>query len=164
MELVELLMVEHAALRLQMRGLVERPDVRQFLSLSSFLLEHHAKLEDLAFFPKMAAVLDGKEFRPLKGLSSDHRLILTLVENMKKWTQEGRQDFFEKRMKTFVDVVLKHNLDEERLAFPLWSRVGEDERRDATLQARRMIEAFPEDAYFSITGLTREFIAMALPG
>jgi hemerythrin superfamily protein len=152
-ELSELLMVEHAALRIRLHELLETQSQELFQKANRFVLECHAKVEDEVFFP----VLYSQISESLKKLEADHKLILTLSSSLLNFVKQGKEELFRKRVKTYVTTVLEHNQQEEILVFPYWKSVSNDTAKSALEHVKRIIQAFGVDEYLEFTGMSKQF-------
>jgi hemerythrin superfamily protein len=154
MNVFELLMVEHAVLRIRLSQLTATRDKRLFEVCNRFVLECHARVEDEVAFPLLEKNAP-QASRWLGKLEADHRLISTLAANMVSWIKEGKDDLYERRLDTYIKTVVDHNLAEETLVFPLWKHVADG--GDALGRAKAIIRGFGEKEYFEFTGISREF-------
>ncbi len=73
-----------------------------FFDFNELLLNCHAEVEDEILFPRIEEALPGdiQPGRNLGRIGADHKLIVTLAGNMKRWADERKYDLFTERMKT----------------------------------------------------------------
>jgi len=154
-ELSELLMMEHAALRTRLNELLQTQSIELFQKVNRFVLECHAKIEDEVFFPLLH--FDAQISQNLRKLEADHKLISTLSSNMIEWIKEGKRELFQRRIETYAKTVLEHNLQEEKLVFPYWKRVSKNDAKEALEKAKKIIEKFGKREYLEFTGISKNF-------
>ena len=102
MNIIEQLMVEHAALRLHFRYAREtNPD--KIYEMEDFIRNCHAKIEDEVVFPKLKVSLDSpsnaKLTQVILRLEADHKLIDTMGDQITQ-NSSGRRRNTEKKNPT----------------------------------------------------------------
>ena len=165
MSLVDLLMVEHASLRLHFRYFREMNSDLIF-ELEDFISKSHSKVEDEIVFPRLTQLspADADLARKINRLIEDHELLAGLGENMRVWATEGPKELDVKRIALYADTVMSHNASEEALVFPLWIASAQDEA-EACRKARSIIEEFGVDRYLRVTGISKPLLDSLLrPG
>ncbi len=156
MNAVELLMLEHASLRLHFR-LIKEGDSDFIYELDDFIRNCHSRIEDEILFPDIRASLRGDD-HPQKVLirfEHDHELISELGEQVRVATVQEVDETLRKKIMLYVDTVETHNADEEHLIFPSWKRSNKE---DLTKRIRKTIEVFGTDRYFRTTGISKELL------
>jgi hemerythrin superfamily protein len=132
-DLVTLLKIEHAVFKVRFSLLQKLPDDsfwEEFSALHRFIVEVHARAEDLYVFP----LFPEREIRPL---AADHRLIQSLGDYIVR--ERDRR-----RFERYVAVVTYHNDHEELEVFP---KVG---GRPAPLD---VVERYGFENYAKMVGL-----------
>ncbi|MGI0078230.1 MAG: hemerythrin domain-containing protein [Nitrososphaerales archaeon] len=158
MNIVELMMMEHAALRLHIRFVREK-NSDSIYEIEDFVRNCHAKIEDEIIFPKLKELLAPKGEQLVKALfrlEADHRLIEMIGEQINVKTAEGDLETLRKRTMLYADTLESHNSSEETLVFPFWEVSGPRENSDALLKAKKIIEEYGRDRYFRITGISQK--------
>jgi len=85
MNIIELIMAEHASLRLHFRFVRERSSDPRF-ELEDFVRNYHAKVEDEIIFPALKQMIGSQNeqlIRVISRLEEDHRLIAMTGEQLK---------------------------------------------------------------------------------
>ena len=150
-------MAEHSALRLHFRYLGS--NLESIYELEDFVRNCHAKIEDEVVFPAIRKSLESKFVEEtVSRLEADHKLIDKIGDQIKQKTVEGDMDVLRKRIQLYSNTVLSHNASEESLLFDHWN-VSEALESEATSGARKIIEVFGVNRYFSITGISEKFFA-----
>lgn len=160
MNLTELLMAEHAALRVYFRHL--RYLNSDFLfELDDFVVNCHAKIEDEVVFPEMRK-LAGPEDRGVetttKRMEDEHRLLQMLGNGIRVAVAEGSKDVDRGKVMLYADTLESHNSSEETLLFPGWKASGEQEAQ-AVSGALRIIHDYGVERYLKVTGFSQEFLS-----
>lgn len=156
MNIIEQLMVEHAALRLHFHFAREK-DFDAIYELEEFVRTCHARIEDELVFPKLKAWIPqslkdtlGKD---LSRLEADHKLIEKIGDQIRARTVEGDAETLTKRILLYMNTVESHNAGEESLIFPYW-KASETEECEAKSGAWKVIQSFGLNRYFAITGFS----------
>jgi hemerythrin superfamily protein len=163
MNLIDLLMTEHVALRVHF--LYSRDLNRdRIFEIDTFLTNSHAKIEDEVVFPRIAEASSNEELvaRAVKKYKEEHALISSFGENMRVWAAEGEAALFRERIGLYIDTVASHNVDEEVKLFPKWSKVSEELRKKSLDESKQIIHDFGFDRYFMITGISRELLESSI--
>lgn len=154
MNSVELLMVEHAALRLHFR-FARDVNSDAIYEVEEFVRNCHARVEDEVIFPKLRESGNAKLEQVLSRLEADHKLIDTIGDQIKTRTAQGDVETLRKRISLYMSTVESHNSSEESLIFQYW-KAGEEQ--DAVSKARKIIEEFGLNRYFMITGISEKLL------
>ena len=155
MNIIELLMVEHASLRLHFRFMREKSSDLIY-EAEDFVRNCHAKVEDELVFPRLNQILATKEVDLVKALSrieADHKLIEKIGDQIKNSTAQADTATLKKRIMLYANTVESHNSSEESLIFQHW-QASEAESREIMSKAKEVIEQFGRDRYFRITGIS----------
>ena len=162
MSLIDLLMAEHASLRLHFRYFRDMNSDLIF-ELEDFISKCHSKVEDEIVFPTLTQIspADAELARKITRLIEDHELLAGLGENMRVWATEGPKELDGKRIGLYADTVMSHNASEEALVFPLWNTSAQDEA-EACRKARNIIEEFGMDRYLRVTGISKPLLESLL--
>lgn len=151
MDLAELLMFEHAVIRVRSEHIeFEGPS---FEDMNRFVLKWHASIEDEVLFPILREHFSSRSaiVSDIDRISADHKLIQTLGENLEKWKKEGNEELFNERISLYVRLIREHNDKEEESIFHLWKEISEATRKETMSRA---IEAFKSGALEWYTGYT----------
>lgn len=134
MDLIGLLKLEHAALKIHFYYLQMLPDDavwREFQRIHDFIIKVHARQEDLYVFP----LFEEKVVHPF---SADHKLIESFGDNISR--ERNRQ-----RIERYIETVIYHNDREEADLFPLAARPLEMDPS--------VIDKYGRENYKKFTGL-----------
>jgi hemerythrin superfamily protein len=156
---MELMMVEHASIRVHLRFIREKSSDSVY-EVEDFVRNCHAKIEDEIIFPKLKSVLAPKDDQLIKVLSrleADHRLIEKIGDQIKIKTAEGDLETLRKRTMLYADTLESHNASEETLIFPFWEK-NKSEDGEIMRGAKKIIEEFGQDRYFRITGISERLL------
>jgi len=157
MNLVDLLTLEHAALRVHF-GYFYQGRAEKLYEVAEFVISCHARVEDAVVFPGLRQLLSrrgiGKGLQALDRLSADHKMISTLYENLRKWTVEGEAELVSKRGLMFAQITQSHNTNEEILIFPYWSGLDKEERSAALELTKSIIKEYGLERYYAVTGIS----------
>jgi hemerythrin superfamily protein len=160
MNIIEQLMMEHAALRLHFR-FARESNSEAIYEIEEFVRKCHAKIEDEVVFPSLMNHLtstgDDKLRDVLLRLEADHKLIDTIGDQIKIRTAQGDVDTLRKRILLYMNTIESHNSSEESLIFQHWS-AKDAEEHDAVSNARKIIEEFGLNRYFAITGISEKLL------
>ncbi len=163
MNIIELMMIEHASLRLHVRFVRER-NTDSIYEVEDFVRNCHAKVEDEIVFPKLKQILAPKDEQLVKILSrleADHRLIETIGERIKVSTTQAETEMLRKRVMLYANTLESHNSSEEDLVFPFWQSDGTKDENEVMSRAKKIIEEFGRDRYFRITGISEKLFDLA---
>ncbi|NON61253.1 MULTISPECIES: hemerythrin domain-containing protein [Acidianus] len=131
-----LLLFEHAVLRIRLPLILKLKDeekLNEFEKLHDFVVNSHAKVEDIVVFPLV-------EKKIVDPYSHDHLLIKKYGDGILK---DRRMDWIERYIKTVLD----HNKGEEEKVFPTL-------KQEISLEPSiRIIKEFGNEKYYYITGL-----------
>lgn len=145
-------MIEHQALRLHFRYIRET-NFNSIYEIEEFVRKCHARIEEEIVFPKLNEVDQIKQ--NLSRLSADHKLIDTIGDQIKLRTAQGDLETLKKRVLLYVNTVESHNSSEESLIFQYW-KVGETTEKETVSGARKIIDEFGLNRYFTITGVSQK--------
>lgn len=154
MNIIELLMTEHSALRVHFRYLGVNSDL--IYELEDFVRNCHARIEDEVVFPELRKSPDAKAIeKTISRLEADHKLIDTIGDQIKQRTVEGDLDILRKRIQLYANTILSHNASEESSIFGYWNATEAVETQVVSM-ARKIIESFGFNRYFAITGVSEK--------
>lgn len=159
MDLVELLMSEHASLRIYFRHLREmKSDF--FFELDDFIINCHAKIEDEAVFP---ILLRGGPDSPIsqttKRLMDEHELVKMLGNNMRLYAAQEKAELGKDKITLYADTVESHNTAEEISVFKAWKDASNEVKQKAAEQAKEIIRSFGLERYLRVTGFSQEYLS-----
>ena len=161
MNIIEQLMVDHAALRLHF-SFIRRTDYDSIYELEEFVRSCHARIEDEIVFPKIRKSLttpdDTKLSQDISRLEADHKLIDMIGDQIKVRTTQGDIEMLKKRALLYMSTVESHNSSEESLIFQLWHQDNREENREAAMRASKIIQEFGLNRYFRITGMSEKLL------
>lgn len=158
MDLAELLMFEHAVIRIKSELIGS--DNSSFGEMNRFVLKWHANIEDEIFFPTLREQFseNNELVSDVKRIGADHKLIQTLGENLEKWKSEGKEERFRERLDLYVKLLREHNDLEEEALFPYW-KILPDEVKAKTME--KTVGAFNPGIlgwYCAYTGISERFV------
>jgi len=163
MNVIELLMTEHASLRLHFQYARKTANWDSIYEVEDFVSNCHAKTEDELVFPKLEKEFlrssDKETLKILSRLEADHKLIGTIGDQIKLKTTQGDTESLRKRILLYANTVESHNSSEEALIFRYWPKLGSatNEGQEPILeQVRRIIQDYGMNRYFQITGISQE--------
>lgn len=161
MNLIELLMAEHASLRVYFRHL--RYLNSDFIfELDDFVVNCHAKVEDEVIFPEMrkAAGVESERINTVtKRMEEEHKVLQMLGNNIRLAVAEGNKDIDRSKIMLYADTLESHNSSEETLLFPDW-KVDSELEHQAVSKASQIIHDFGLERYLKVTGLSQEFLSL----
>jgi hemerythrin superfamily protein len=154
MNVIEQLMVEHAAIRLRLNSIrASETNSDSIYDLDEFVIKCHARIEDDLVFPRLMEMLtsEGREEleKTLSRIEADHKLIQKISEQIKFATEKGDSEILRKRIMLYCTTVETHNLAEENLIFPYW-------KSEEKIDTKKIIDEFGRDRYFKITGVSQK--------
>lgn len=132
MDLVELLMSEHAPLRIYFRHL---RDMRfdSFFELDDFVVNCHARMEDEALFPTLDV--------PTKRLQTEHEVLKMLSNGIRVSMAEEKSELDKNKVALYADTLESHNTREEKTVFRAGDRSART--REKRRQRRRWKSSDP---------------------
>ncbi|MGC8661311.1 MAG: hemerythrin domain-containing protein [Nitrososphaeria archaeon] len=157
MEPVDLLLYEHSALRVLKSEWENGYQRIEFKKINDFVINHHARVEDLYVFPKIKASNpnDTDLVKNIDRISADHKLIETLGNNIVKWINGNDEDMLKRRIPVYWKILSEHNMSEEKTIF---YRLNDSlESIDGILES---ITSFGIDEYIKITGISSPMLEM----
>jgi hemerythrin superfamily protein len=165
MNIVELLMAEHASLRLHFQYARKTANWDSIYEVEDFVRNCHAKIEDELVFPKLekelARAQDPETVKVLSRLEADHKLIGAIGDQIKLRTTEGDIDTLRKRILLYSSTVESHNSSEESIIFQYWNNLGsatDEQQKDRVRQMHKIIQEFGLNRYFQITGISEKLL------
>lgn len=153
MDAVELLMMEHSALRIRS----ERNEFVNIMEFRIFLMDIHVSVEEKVVFPELVALGDSETKKTVESLIADHKLLDKLYSNLIKW-KSGENPLYEQRIPLFYQTLTFHNSQEEKLVFPLWKSLEPEKAREDVKSALEIIGSAGIDIYKKETGISTEMI------
>lgn len=158
MDLSELLMVEHSAIRREVRDV--RDDFAKFQDLNSFVINYHALIEDEIFFPAISESFkeDDKFVEIVDRISKDHQLISKLGENLTEWHNRGKDDLVRERIQLYIRLLTDHNNSEEKEIFKRWILMDKEKSDEHLRTAIKRIREIGADRYQAFTGISEKFL------
>ncbi|MDG6928224.1 MAG: hemerythrin domain-containing protein [Nitrososphaerota archaeon] len=157
MDPVDLLLYEHSALRVlksEWEGGYQRVD---FKTLNDFVVNHHARVEDIYVFPMIKASNpdDLDLAKSVDRISADHKLIETLGSNIVKWINSNDIDMLKRRIPVYWKILSEHNMTEEKAVF--YRLKGTLDSVNGIVES---IKSFGIDEYIKITGISSSMLEM----
>ena len=162
MNIIELIMVEHASLRLHFRFVREK-SADTIFEVEDFVRNCHARVEDEIIFPSLRQMLGSNNeqlTRIISRLEADHKLIKKIGEQIKVSTVQDETEAMRKKILLYADTVESHNSSEETLIFQFW-QADEAKENESVMQAKSIIEEFGRERYFKMTGISERLFDMA---
>ena len=153
MDAVELLMMEHSALRIRS----ERNEFVNIMEFRIFLMDIHVSVEEKVVFPELVALGDSETKKTVESLIADHKLLDKLYSNLIKW-KSGENPLYEQRIPLFYQTLTFHNSQEEKLVFPLWKSLEPEKAREDVKSSLEIIGSAGIDIYKKETGISTEMI------
>lgn len=156
MNVIELLMVEHASLRLHFHFARKTSSWDAIYDVEEFVRKSHAKVEDEVVFPRLRAMAKGGDVqKAISRLEADHKLIDKIGEQIRERTVSGNDpDTLRKRILLYATTVESHNASEESLIFPYWEQEYDEENKTTADLTRTIVGNFGLNRYFQITGIS----------
>ena len=153
MDAVELLMMDHSALRIRS----ERNEFVNIMEFRIFLMDIHVSVEEKVVFPELVALGDSETKKTVESLIADHKLLDKLYSNLIKW-KSGENPLYEQRIPLFYQTLTFHNSQEEKLVFPLWKSLEPEKAREDVKSSLEIIGSAGIDIYKKETGISTEMI------
>jgi len=161
MDLAELLMIDHLAIRSKSRWNIPGNNRELFIDFATFIDDCHVQVEERVFFPTITQFeWEDKEYfkATVNRIKADHKLIKTLGNNLKKWLSSENSNF-ELRLPLYYRTVEEHNSSEEKSIFNRWNTLPEEARTLALKDSLEIIDGFGIEKYIDETGSSNEFIS-----
>ena len=156
MNIIELLMAEHAALRVHFRHNGSSYD--SIYEVEDYVRNCHARIEDEIVFPELRKSAQAKEIeKTISRLEADHKLIDKIGDQIRERTVQGDVETLRKRVQLYASTVVSHNASEESLIFRYWNATDLVERKVVAM-ARKIIENFGLDRYSLVTGISEKLL------
>jgi hemerythrin superfamily protein len=153
MDAVELLMIDHSAIRIR----AEKNEFVDMMEFRGFLMDIHVAIEEKVVFPELASLGDNETKKTIDSLIADHKLLDKLYSNLMKW-KAGQNPLYEQRVPLFYQTLTFHNSQEEKLVFPLWKNLEMERAKADKKSALEIIESSGLNAYMKETGISDEMI------
>lgn len=155
-DIVELLMVEHQAIR-HLSRYIRRNSDEDLMGFHEYLKNVHIEIEEKIVFPILLEVgdqVDSALKLTIDQLIVDHKSIDSLESEILSLWKNGRQNTAIEKTNLYFRLLWDHNLSEDNLVFPLWKKVGEKDMIAAMNEARSIIDNFGRDIYTELIGLS----------
>ena len=162
MDVVEVLMTEHTAIRNTSGNLIIDSDSNDFQLFVEYLKNCHIEIEEKIFVPVMKQVYSGENADLIKNIDrimADHRLLETLTTNIIKWKNEDNSEILKTRVPMFFRLLQDHNNSEEDSLFTHWKNIERDIKKNTVTEVGNIIESFGLDSYSRVTGISRDFFS-----
>ncbi|WMT50442.1 MAG: hemerythrin domain-containing protein [Ferroplasma sp.] len=153
MDAVELLMIDHSALRIKS----EDHEIINMMEFRIFLMDIHVGIEEKIVFPELLTLGDYETKKSIDGMIADHKLLDKLYTNLMKW-KSGENPLYEERVPLFYKTLTFHNSREEKLVFPLWKKLEPEIAENDIKAALEIIESSGIDIYMRETGISDDMI------
>ena len=153
MDAVELLMIDHSALRIKS----EDREIINMMEFRIFLMDIHVGIEEKVVFPELVLLGNSETKKTIDSLIADHKLLDKLYSNLIKW-KSGENPLYEQRIPLFYQTLIFHNSQEEKLVFPLWKNLEPEVAKNDIKTALEIINASGVDTYMKETGISADMI------
>ena len=153
MDAVELLMIDHSALRIKS----EDREIINMMEFRIFLMDIHVGIEEKVVFPELVLLGNSETKKTIESLIADHKLLDKLYSNLIKW-KSGENPLYEQRIPLFYQTLTFHNSQEEKLVFPLWKNLEPEVAKNDIKTALEIINASGVDTYMKETGISADMI------
>ena len=153
MDAVELLMMDHSALRIKS----EDREIINMMEFRIFLMDIHVGIEEKVVFPELVLLGNSETKKTIDSLIADHKLLDKLYSNLIKW-KSGENPLYEQRIPLFYQTLTFHNSQEEKLVFPLWKNLEPEVAKNDIKTALEIINASGVDTYMKETGISADMI------
>jgi hemerythrin superfamily protein len=155
-DLVELLMVEHSAIR-HISKYISFNGGDDLSGFHEYLKNVHIELEEKIVFPLLMSTNDGRDkdlLTTIDQLKVDHKSIDDLAENISGlWAKEDKNTAIDKT-KLYFRLLKDHNNSEDGSIFLLWKNVDGREMATAMKEARNIIDSFGRELYIDLMALS----------
>ncbi|MDA4131005.1 MAG: hemerythrin domain-containing protein [Thaumarchaeota archaeon] len=165
MNAVELLMVEHASLRLHFQYARKTANWDSIYEIEDFVRNCHARSEDEVVFPQLQKEFvrssNQETLKILSRLEADHKLIDTIGDQIKSRTVQGDTETLRKRILLYANTVESHNSSEEALIFQYWKNLDttiDESAQNSVSLFRQIIQDYGLNRYFQITGISEKLL------
>ena len=162
MDVVEVLMTEHTAIRNISGNLMIDSDSSDFQLFVEYLKKCHIEIEEKVFVPVMKQVYNGENADLIKNIDrimADHKLLETLATNIIKWKNEENSEILKNRVPMFFRLLQDHNNSEEDSLFAYWKNIESEVKKNTVTEVGNIIESFGLNAYSGVTGISRDFFS-----
>ena len=162
MDVVEVLMTEHSAIRHISNNFKFDSESSDFQVFVEYLKKCHIEIEERVFVPVMKDVYGGEKMdliRNVDRIMADHRLLETLASNIIKWKDEENFDILKPRVPLFFKLLQDHNTSEEDSLFTYWKDIQDNVKKNTMTEVGNIIESFGLGSYSMITGISKDFFS-----
>ena len=157
-DLVEILMIEHLAMKRMKEKQVTGISNEEFSSFHAFLMNVHVEVEEKIVFPELIEPQWDDQVQyaeKIEKIKADHKLINTLATNLKKWYDGGNIKTYNDRIPLYFRLLVDHNTLEEREVFPRWKDLNKfDESGKLAKECMNIIESYGEGDYLKMLDLS----------
>ncbi|MCL4453255.1 hemerythrin domain-containing protein [Ferroplasma sp.] len=153
MDAVELLMMDHSALRI----ISEHNEFTNMMEFRIFLMDIHVSIEEKVVFPELVSLGNRDTKKIVDSLIADHKLLDKLYSNLIKW-KSAENPLYEARIPLFYQTLTFHNSQEEKLVFPLWKKLEPEKAKNDIKTALEIIGSSGIDIYMKETGISNDMI------
>ena len=157
-DLVEILMIEHLAMKRMKEKQVTGISNEEFSSFHAFLMNVHVEVEEKIVFPELIEPQWDDQVQyaeKIEKIKADHKLINTLATNLKKWYDGGNIKTYNDRIPLYFRLLVDHNTLEEREVFPRWKDLNKfDESGKLAKECKNIIESYGEGDYLKMLDLS----------
>lgn len=162
--IIEMLKVEHLAIKKYINNITPQNRYDTFIGIKDFIFNVHAMIEDMVFFPRMMAYLRMPEdlTETIRRISSDHKLLETLSENLLKWKSEGREELIDSRLDLFFETLVEHCEREEMDVFGREEVFEYPESYEVNSEAWEIVRRYGVARYESYVGVSDDFLINVL--
>jgi hemerythrin superfamily protein len=156
---IELLMAEHASLRVYFRHMRSLNSDYLF-EVDDFILGCHARIEDEVVFPALGnAGGESKVVAMTSKLEEEHR-VLQMLSNRMRATVLEKTTLDRDTVALYASTVESHNSAEETSVFKHWDEVDSETRAKSTSQVRKIVSEFGVARYLRVTCFSQEFLSL----
>lgn len=155
-DLVELLMIEHGAIR-HLSKYISNDSDEDLIGFHEYLKNVHIEVEEKIVFAILLEFINQDDrvlVTTIDQLKVDHRSIDELAGDIFTLWMRGEQDAAVEKTKLYLRLLKEHNYSEDSSVFPLWKNVGEKEMTMAMKEAGNIIESFGRELYIELIGLS----------
>jgi hemerythrin superfamily protein len=155
-DLVELLMIEHSAIR-HISKYINLDSEDDLAGFHEYLENVHIELEEKIVFPLLISADDKGDknlLATIDQLKVDHKSIDDLAKNISTlWEKEDKSTAVDKT-KLYFRLLKDHNNSEDSSVFLLWKKIEEKDMATAMKEAGNIIDSFGRELYIDLMGLS----------
>jgi hemerythrin superfamily protein len=159
---IELLMAEHATLRVYFRHLRSLNSDYLF-EVDDFILGCHARIEDEVVFPALRSI-GGDKASTIASVTSkleeEHRVLQMLSNKMRVQVAETAAQLDRDAIALYASTVESHNSAEETSVFRHWGDVNKEDQAQSADLVRKLISEFGTARYLRATCFSQEFLSL----